>query len=70
MKYKSSAKSQLTAYAHIDDEVKDEDSNITMQVFDDVEDYDYFLELFEIKNKREKVEVHAYFPTTYACPPE
>ena len=31
-----------------------------MKVFDDMEDYDYFLELLEKVTKREKVEVHAY----------
>jgi len=31
-----------------------------MQVFDDAEDYEYFLELLEIVTKREKVEIHAY----------
>jgi hypothetical protein len=28
-----------------------------MQVFDDAEDYEYFLELLEIATKREKVEI-------------
>ena len=31
-----------------------------MQLFDDTEDYEYFLELLEIGTKREKVEIHAY----------
>jgi len=31
-----------------------------MQVFDDMEDYEYFLELLEKACKRENVEVHAY----------
>ena len=31
-----------------------------MQVFDDMEDYEYFLELLEKVAKREKVKVHAY----------
>ena len=34
--------------------------NMKMQVFDDVEDYEYFLELLDIATKREKVEIHAY----------
>ena len=34
--------------------------NMRMQVFDDMEDYEYFLELLEKAAKREKVEVHAY----------
>lgn len=34
--------------------------NMRMQVFDDMEDYEYFLELLEKASKREKVEVHAY----------
>ncbi len=34
--------------------------NMKMQVFDDAEDYEYFLELLEIGTKREKVEIHAY----------
>ena len=34
--------------------------NMRMQVFDDMEDYEYFLELLEIGTKREKVEIHAY----------
>jgi putative transposase len=34
--------------------------NMKMQVFDDTEDYEYFLELLEIGTKREKVEIHAY----------
>ena len=32
-----------------------------MQVFDDMEDYEYFLELLEKASKRDKVEVHAYY---------
>ena len=34
--------------------------NMKMQVFNDAEDYEYFLELLEIGTKREKVEIHAY----------
>jgi len=34
--------------------------NMRMRVFDDIEDYEYFLELLEKAAKREKVEVHAY----------
>ena len=34
--------------------------NMRMQVFDDREDYEYFLELLEKASKREKVEIHAY----------
>ena len=34
--------------------------NMKMQVFDDAEDYEYFLDLLEIATKREKVEIHAY----------
>ena len=34
--------------------------NMKMQVFDNKEDYEYFLELLEIGTKREKVEIHAY----------
>ena len=34
--------------------------NMRMQVFDDIEDYEYFLELLEKASKRENVEVHAY----------
>ena len=34
--------------------------NMRMQVFDDMDDYEYFLELLEKVAKREKVEVHAY----------
>jgi len=33
--------------------------NMKMQVFDDMEDYDYFLELLEKASKRENVEIHA-----------
>jgi len=35
--------------------------NIRMQVFDNMEDYEYFLDLLEKASKREKVEIHAYF---------
>jgi len=31
-----------------------------MQVFDDMEDYEYFLELLEKASKRENIEIHAY----------
>lgn len=31
-----------------------------MQVFDDREDYEYFLELLEKASKRENVKIHAY----------
>ena len=31
-----------------------------MQVFDDADDYEYFLELLEKASKRENVEIHAY----------
>jgi REP element-mobilizing transposase RayT len=31
-----------------------------MQVFDDMEDYEYFLALLKKASKRENVEVHAY----------
>lgn len=34
--------------------------NMKMQVFDDMEDYEYFLELLEKASKRENVEIHAY----------
>ena len=34
--------------------------NMKMQVFDDTEDYEYFLKLLEIASKREQVEIHAY----------
>jgi len=34
--------------------------NIKMQVFDDMEDYDYFLELLEKASQRENVEIHAF----------
>ena len=34
--------------------------NMKMQVFDDMEDYEYFLKLLEIASKREQVEIHAY----------
>ncbi|CAA6827245.1 MAG: Transposase [uncultured Sulfurovum sp.] len=34
--------------------------NMKMQVFDDAEDYEYFLELLEKGTKREKVGIHAY----------
>jgi putative transposase len=34
--------------------------NMKMQVFDDTEDYEYFLNLLEIASKKEKVEIHAY----------
>lgn len=34
--------------------------NMKMQVFNDAEDYEYFLELLKIASKREKVEIHAY----------
>ena len=34
--------------------------NMRMQVFDDMEDYEYFLKLLEKASKREKVEIHAY----------
>ncbi|MDD5548058.1 MAG: transposase [Sulfurovaceae bacterium] len=34
--------------------------NMRMQVFNDAEDYEYFLNLLEIAAKREKVEIHAY----------
>jgi len=34
--------------------------NMKMQLFDDMEDYDYFLALLEKASKREKVEIHAY----------
>jgi len=34
--------------------------NMRMQVFNDAEDYEYFLDLLEIASKREKVEIHAY----------
>jgi hypothetical protein len=37
-----------------------------MQVFDDMEDYEYFLELLKKASKRENVEIHAY--CTYAKP--
>ena len=33
--------------------------NMKMQVFDDMEDYEYFLELLEKASKRENVEIHA-----------
>jgi len=34
--------------------------NMRMRVFDDMEDYEYFLELLKKASKRENVEVHAY----------
>jgi putative transposase len=34
--------------------------NMKMQLFDDTEDYEYFLELLQKGTKREKVEIHAY----------
>ncbi|MEA1954852.1 MAG: hypothetical protein U9O24_10725, partial [Campylobacterota bacterium] len=34
--------------------------NMGMQVFDDMEDFEYFLELLEKASKRENVEIHAY----------
>jgi putative transposase len=34
--------------------------NMQMQVFDDEEDYNYFLELLKIAKKKEDVEIHAY----------
>ena len=34
--------------------------NFRMQVFDDVEDYAYFLELLKTGMKKEDVELHAY----------
>ena len=34
--------------------------NMQMQVFDDEEDYLYFLELLKSAKKREDVEIHAY----------
>ncbi len=34
--------------------------NMRMQVFDDADDYEYFLELLEKAAKRENVEIHAY----------
>ena len=34
--------------------------NMRMQVFDDADDYEYFLELLEKACKRENVEIHAY----------
>ena len=34
--------------------------NMRMQVFDDAEDYNYFLELLKIGMKKEAVELHAY----------
>lgn len=34
--------------------------NMRMQVFDDKDDYEYFLELLKKACKREKVEIHAY----------
>jgi len=34
--------------------------NMKMQVFDDIDDYEYFLKLLKIGTKREKVEIHAY----------
>ena len=34
--------------------------NMRMQVFNDKDDYDYFLELLQIAKKRENIEIHAY----------
>jgi putative transposase len=36
--------------------------NMRIQVFDDMEDYEYFLELLEKASKREKVKEHLLVP--------
>ena len=35
--------------------------NMRIQVFDDVENYNYFLELLKAGTKKEAVELHAYY---------
>lgn len=34
--------------------------NMRMKVFDDNEDYEYFLQLLQEGKKKEKIEIHAY----------
>lgn len=34
--------------------------NMRMQVFDDSDDYEYFIELLELASKKENIEIHAY----------